>query len=87
MNRTIKTILEGAVGFAALIGVGWLGYSVGKEVARTEYEYKLMMRQLQARGQVDLVSIAPPKKQGKLRKLFKIVKDGELHIEVKPKDA
>lgn len=87
MNRTIKTILEGAAGLAALCGVGVLGYSVGKAVARTEYEYDMMCRQLEKFGNVNLVDIQPPKKQGKVRRLLQAIKDGELHIEVKPKGA
>lgn len=84
MNTTVKTILEGAAGLAALFGVGYLSYHVGKGVARTEYEYELMCRKLDSAGEVSMKDIEPPKR-GKFRKLFKILRDGELHIEVKPK--
>ena len=86
MTTTVKTILEGAAGLAALLGVGYLSYSVGKEVARTEYEYELMCRKLDSAGKIVMGDIEPPKR-GKFRKLFKILRDGELHIEVKPKSA
>ena len=83
MSKFVGALLEGALGLAILGGVATISFIAGKEVGKVELEYERMTREIESEEK-DIPAPKPKKKKG-IMHFLRAVKDGELHIEVKPK--